>query len=397
MSRERLAWMSAAVFAAAAAILWFSRSTAVPLPLPARLTFDAGVATWPAISSDGRLVVFASDRDGGTNLDLYIQRVGDTTATRLTQTPEDESQPDFSPDGGTIAYRSEKDGGGIWTIPVTGGEAKLLVPGGQNPRYSPDGKWIAFWMPGRNAFVIASSGGPTRRVGADLADGSFPVWSPDGQSLMMGHRGFVAPASGDARAHETDFHFQGDDLNWIPAGLVYSQRSGWTRNIYLRSFVAGARATGTPSPLTNGTEIVDHVRASIAGRIVFAGGTERFNFWRLPVDTDSARPTGGLSRITDGFQSVQFQKNPAPSHTSPNGRWTYSFSCRGGRCSIQASPVAPNGGAPVTVYDGDTPRLSVAAVNPQVQDLQVERDHIVLILAERTSSVWLMDLHEVSR
>src|SRR4051795_2441642 len=53
-------------------------------------------------------------------------------------------QPALSPDGSEIAFVSSGD---IWTIPATGGEARLLVAHGANesrPLYSPDGKRLAF-------------------------------------------------------------------------------------------------------------------------------------------------------------------------------------------------------------------------------------------------------------
>ena len=51
---------------------------------------------------------------------------------------------DVSPDGNEIAFDLLGD---IYTIPMTGGEAKSLTSGvawDMQPRYSPNGKWIAF-------------------------------------------------------------------------------------------------------------------------------------------------------------------------------------------------------------------------------------------------------------
>src|SRR5690349_14904710 len=54
------------------------------------------------------------------------------------------SEPGISPDGKEIAFVS---GGDIWTVPATGGEARLLVSHPateQRPLYSPDGRSLAF-------------------------------------------------------------------------------------------------------------------------------------------------------------------------------------------------------------------------------------------------------------
>ena len=54
------------------------------------------------------------------------------------------SQPAISPDGREIAFVS---GGDIWTVPVAGGDARLLVSGpadDRRPLYSPDGRSLAF-------------------------------------------------------------------------------------------------------------------------------------------------------------------------------------------------------------------------------------------------------------
>lgn len=52
--------------------------------------------------------------------------------------------PGISPDGAEIVF---VNGGDIWTVPSSGGEARLLVshPGIESrPLYSPDGKELAF-------------------------------------------------------------------------------------------------------------------------------------------------------------------------------------------------------------------------------------------------------------
>src|SRR6187455_1900998 len=51
---------------------------------------------------------------------------------------------DVSPDGSTLAFDLLGD---LYTMPIAGGEAKSVTSGlawDMQPRFSPDGKWIAF-------------------------------------------------------------------------------------------------------------------------------------------------------------------------------------------------------------------------------------------------------------
>ena len=75
-----------------------------------QLTDQPGVEKEPAVSPDGKSVVYAAE--SGEGLDLFFLRVGGRNPQNLTaDSAADDYQPAFSPDGETIAFRSERDGG----------------------------------------------------------------------------------------------------------------------------------------------------------------------------------------------------------------------------------------------------------------------------------------------
>jgi eukaryotic-like serine/threonine-protein kinase len=129
------------------ALWWRLRSAPAPGEWKLRpLTADSGLTTTPALSADGKLAAYASDRaSNGTNLDLWVQPLAQgSQPIQLTRDPADDMSPTFSPDGGQIAFFSSREGGGIYLIPALGGQERLLVRGGRHPRFSPDGHWIAY-------------------------------------------------------------------------------------------------------------------------------------------------------------------------------------------------------------------------------------------------------------
>jgi Tol biopolymer transport system component len=144
------------------------------------LTGDTGDVD-PAVSSDGRRLVFSSTRSGNRN--LWIARVDGTEPRPLTSGDAIDDWPVFSPDGGQIAFVSDRGGDrGIWLINADGGSPRLVAKAAvlDTISWSRDGQRIVYAEPGdeapRLSLVTADSGRVTPLPTPGPASG--PVWSP---------------------------------------------------------------------------------------------------------------------------------------------------------------------------------------------------------------------------
>ena len=127
-----------------------------------RLTSDSGLSYMPALSPDGRLLAYASDRSGEGNLDIWVKPVAGGEPVRLTRHTAPDLEPAFSPDGTRIAFRSERDGRGIYVVSAAGGDERRVVERGYQPQWSPDGQWISYGVntPSSNLiYAVPSAGG----------------------------------------------------------------------------------------------------------------------------------------------------------------------------------------------------------------------------------------------
>jgi Tol biopolymer transport system component len=297
------------------------------------ITADNGLSGYPVISRDGKLVAFASDRAGEDNLDIWVEQVGGRDPIRLTRDPADESSPAFSPDGTMIVYRSEKNGGGIYLVPSLGGAPVLLAARGRNPRFSPDGRWVAYSVGGEvlsnpgsaGIFIVNSGGGVPRAVHPEMATATNPVWSSGSDRLLvLGRKDGNAPArkeidwwilpvdGGTPKRTGTYARIESQKLleqrfpmgfpapmDWREEGgdrVLFSAYLGSAANLWEISL----QGSGPPRRVTLGPGL--QAQAGWSGdarRLIFADETLNFDIWLQPLDRSTGGATGQTKRLTE--------------------------------------------------------------------------------------------------
>ncbi|HEX5864278.1 MAG TPA: amidohydrolase, partial [Casimicrobiaceae bacterium] len=111
--------------------------------LPTRqAAFTSDEGTWISldVSRDGKTIVF--DLVG----DLYTLPIGGGKATRITSGTGFDGQPRFSPDGKSIAFISDRSGyENIWTVEPGGASPRAITKDKDaqyiSPAWTPDGKY----------------------------------------------------------------------------------------------------------------------------------------------------------------------------------------------------------------------------------------------------------------
>jgi dipeptidyl aminopeptidase/acylaminoacyl peptidase len=152
-----LVLVSFAGLLAAAFVEPLAGSAAAPAPAVARPMeiddlFRIRRVSDPQISPDGRSIAYVitevDKAENKSNSDLWIVAAGGGAARKLTASPKHDRHPRWSPDGRWIAFESNRDGAfQIWVLPSDGGEARPLTSiatEATTPVWSPDGRHVAF-------------------------------------------------------------------------------------------------------------------------------------------------------------------------------------------------------------------------------------------------------------
>jgi Tol biopolymer transport system component len=197
----------------------------------------------PSFSPDGREIVFTRLAAGLRNSEIFVMAANGTQRTPLTNTPQGNSDPTWSPDGTHIAFVSDRDRGlhNIFIMRSDGTGVREIT-------HDNAGKSELAWSPkgDRIAFVHTPASGGDREIYSIKTDGSSltdlsndptspdldPAWSPDGTRIVYSgplHKGesegldlwiMNADGTGQYALHHQKDYSDGAYPAWSPDGTT---------------------------------------------------------------------------------------------------------------------------------------------------------------------------------
>jgi len=331
---RRWGWMIAALAAVvvlgASGAFWNVRHQPDRIPpemQPVVLTSYTGLQRFPALSPDGKQVAFSWDGERGDNFDIYIKLVDAGAPLRLTQAPEDDILPAWSPDGRFLAFvRLSKQGkGGYYVVPALSGAERKVADIPQTPSHRPYPSLD--WTPDSKSLVIVDTAvNPPALAEVLIAEGDkkdlttppanslgdyMPAVSPDGKWLAFAR----VPATGVQNWQVVPFaHAISSRPVPLPitgaiaimAGASDARsfpRVSWASDsahvIAVETASSGSRlvrvsAPGSERPepiLSAGTAASEPSIAREKGRLAYVHSFRNTSLWRADLRNPSAAPT----------------------------------------------------------------------------------------------------------
>ena len=285
-------WMFAALFllvvaAVLGALLLGRRTPARPvvrasllLPPKTQLALDGTQPGPPAISPDGRRIVFVL-REAGVGRRLWMREIS-AEVPRPVEGTEDASYPFWSSDNRTIGFFSQHK---LKKVTASGGPVLTLgdAPAGKGGTWNSDD--VILFCPTFNGplYRVAGGGGtPVPVTKLDLAaresSHRFPQFLPDGRHFLYlvrrdGPKNLVRIGSLDGGSSETIFETESQAV--LASGSLLFVRE---RTLMAQAFDAGKkRLSGQPVPLADKIRVIPGAAralftASETGEVLYQTG-----------------------------------------------------------------------------------------------------------------------------
>jgi len=266
--------------------------------------FD-GLAQAAAVSRDGHLVAFLSDRDGST--DVWVTQVGSGEFHNLTHgSAPGLANPSirtlgFSPDGSLVTFWLRRPGGAnggdisVWAVPTLGGEPRPYLEGVAEFDWTHDGSRLAYHTPGPGDPLFVSDGNlrPESRpifISSAGLHSHFPLWAPDGAFIYFVQGRLpdkldiwrIRPAGGTPERITSHMGRVSHPVLLDDRTLMYLAGDPDGSGPWLYSMDVEHRI---PHRLTSGLDRYTSLAASADGRrLVATLATPRRTLWRLRLD-----------------------------------------------------------------------------------------------------------------
>lgn len=349
---ERIALAAVALLAATgAAILGYRAGKgAVPsagslegtTPSAQRLTELPGVEASPALSPDRRQVAFTAMVNGRSQ--IFVRLLAGGPPRQITSDPVDHEFPRWSPDANALVYfspaRADETQGGIWSIPALGGSPRRVIDSLGGADVNGRGRLVCFRLAGSDVqLVTASLDGTGLQVIAESIAGyhRHPRWSPDGRwiAFQMGDGLrfdiFVISQRGGEPRKLTDDRNIINGLAWLPdsSGLVYASSRGSSVPYLPPLALWEVRLDGSGHRQVTPVDAwYDQPDVHDSGLVSAARMRMRFDIWRFGFE-------GGPSENVRRAQQVTRQTGQVLTPTvAPDGREIAFLSDSGGHGNL---------------------------------------------------------------
>ena len=287
------------------------------------VTAEEGLEVQPAISPDGKMMVYAA----GTSIHvrLFLRPVDGGRAVPLTSDATTiQQEPRWSPSGNSVLFLAN---GGVDTVAAAlgGGVATTVIRGADGTvttaAWSPDGRQIAFQRHD-SLMIYAIATGQTRFVAAQR--GNQCAWAPRGDHIacvvtrnfsaigrLMGNAGpsaiIVTPANGGTPVAVTDSASLNTSPVWSPDGrrLYFVSNRHRQRDIYDLSVGDDGRARGEPHRLTTALNAASLSLSDDGRHLAYSVYTPQANIWSLPIVPRAPATSATATQVTSGHQLIE--------------------------------------------------------------------------------------------
>jgi hypothetical protein len=167
-----------------------------------RLTNNPEIDSWPAWSPDGSKIAFT--RYSAGKPDIFVMNADGSGQANLTNNADWDGGPSWSPDGNKIVFDSDRAGGKlqIWVMNADGSGA---VQRTDTPKlnssadWSPDGGKIAFESErdGQREIYVMNADGTGQTRLTFTGNNYGPEWSPNGQWIAFSSSDGIWKVKGD--------------------------------------------------------------------------------------------------------------------------------------------------------------------------------------------------------
>ncbi|MBA3638274.1 MAG: serine/threonine-protein kinase [Acidobacteria bacterium] len=285
-----------------------------PTPLVQRLTELPGIEQSPALSPDRRQVAFTATVKGRRQ--IFVRLLAGGPPVQITSDAVDHEFPRWSPDANALVYfspaRSDQAQGEIWSIPALGGSPRRVIDSIGGADVGRNGRLACFRLVGRDVQLVTSSlDGTGLQVIAQSVAGyhQYPRWSPDGRWVAF-QKGdglrfdiFVIPHGGGEPRKLTGERSIIKGLAWLPdnSGIVYASSRGSTVPYLPPLALWEVRLDGSHRQITPVDAWYDQPDIHSSGLMSAARMRMRFDIWRFPFDrgpTENVRRAQQVTRQT---------------------------------------------------------------------------------------------------